>query len=53
MTCIIDMRDLRYELMNMKGGYIFKVTFLATFLGVDLIYLFACPLSEAHMGSMH
>ena len=48
--CVMNMRELRHEY---KRGCILKVTFLTTSLGVDLIYLFACPLSEAPMGSRH
>ena len=39
--------------LEYKRGCILKVIFLTTSLGVDLIYLFACPLSEAPMGSRH
>ena len=46
----MNMGHLRREY---KRGYILKVTFLTTSLGVDLIYLFACPLSEAPIGSRH
>ena len=40
----MNIRDLHHKY---ERGCILKVTFLATFLGVDLIYLFACPQSEA------
>ena len=46
----MNMGHLRHEY---KRGCILKVSFFATSLGVDLIYLFACPLSEAPMGSRH
>ena len=36
-----------------KRGWILKDTFLTTSLVVDLIYLFACALSETPMGSRH
>ena len=38
--------------MNSKALYSER-TYLTNILGVDLTYLFACPLSEAHMGSRH
>ena len=45
------MKDLRHEY---ERGLILKVTFFGNLLrGGDLIYLFACPLPEAQMGSRH
>ena len=46
----MNMRDMCHEYI---GGCILEDTLLAIFLGVDLPYLFAFPLSEAHMGSRH
>ena len=48
---VINMRDLHHEY---KGGCILTENFLATFLGVDLTYLFAFPLPPAaHVGSRY
>ena len=49
-VCAMNIRDLHLEY---ESGCILKVTFLAAFLGLDLIYLCTYPLSEAHMGSRH
>ena len=46
----MNMRGMRHEYI---GGCILGEALLAIFLGLDLAYLFACPLSEAHMGSRH
>ena len=46
----MNMGHLRHKY---KRGCILKVSFFATSLGVHLIYLFACPLSEAPVGSRH